>query len=196
MKSLFNSQALQRSSIEELGSSSSVAKAIHLSKPTTTVQFGTSLQHLKQVIGQLAQNEVIPFATHGKWSSHELLRYLLQFTGPASVSLTTWAITEEPLRMIHKLIEEGQITEFNCVFDYRTEKRKPEALQFAQCIVSRVKLTHCHAKILVVQNDHWQVTVVSSANFTNNPRLEAGTIFTLPAVADFYKNVIDNEINK
>lgn len=191
---LFSSQSLQKPPTEE--PPSDTAGAVRVANPMTVVQTGTSIQQLKQVIGQLEQNQVIAFATAGKWSSHELLRHCLQLIGPARVSLTTWAVTEEPLRMIHKLIEQGQITEFNCVFDYRTEKRKPEALQFAQCIVSRVKLTHCHAKILVMQNEQWNIAIVSSANFTNNPRLEAGTIFTIASVADFYKQVIDNELQK
>ncbi|SFC71301.1 hypothetical protein SAMN05421780_108191 [Flexibacter flexilis DSM 6793] len=157
---------------------------------------GNSIKQLREVIGQLAQNTIITFATHGQWSSHELLKHILQQTGPASVAMTTWAVTEDPLRSIHNLIEQGQITAFDCVFDYRTEKRKPEAWQFAQAVATRLKQTHCHAKILVIQNAQWGVAVVSSANFTNNPRLEAGTIFTLPAVADFYKQVIENEINK
>lgn len=172
------------------------AGAVRLDSCTVQTVEGKSLKQLRQVIGQLAQGDTIAYATGGQWSSHEMLRYCLQTTGPARVALTTWAVTEDPLRMIHQLINSGQITAFDCVFDYRTEKRKPEALQFAKSIEARVKLSHCHAKILVIQNDTWSITVVSSANFTNNPRLEAGTIFTSKAAADFYLSIIQKEFDK
>ncbi len=172
------------------------AEALRIALENPLLVEGKSLKQLRTVIRAIAQGDTLVFATNGQWSSHELLRHCLQSTGPAKVALTTWAVTEDPLRMIHQLINSGQITEFSCVFDYRTQKRKPEALQFAQSIKAQVKLTHCHAKILVIQNDTWSITVVSSANFTNNPRLEAGTIFTSKAVADFYLSVIQKELDK
>ncbi len=125
---------------------------------------------------------------------HQLLLYILQKVGPSKVWMTTWTITEDPMRALLMMVQDGLITELNAIFDYRIEKRKPEAFQLASNLVTRIKLTKCHAKVLVVRAADWDVTVVSTANFSKNPRIEAGVIFTDKASADFHQRWIDDVI--
>lgn len=161
---------------------------------STRQQIGKSLLSLQSTIGELRHDESIQFATGGRWSLHHLLEYLLLKTGPAKVWMTTWTITEEPMRALLDLIKQGLITELNAVLDYRIERRKPEAFQLASNIISRIKLTKCHAKVLVVRNEVWAVTVLGSANFSKNPRIEAGVIFTDRKSAEFHARWIDDLI--
>jgi len=149
---------------------------------------------LAATIGELVPDEAIQFSTGGRWSLHQLLEYVLHKTGPAKIWMTTWTITEEPMRVLLHLLRSGNITELHAVFDYRIEKRKPEAFQLASNILTRIKLTKCHAKVLVIQNEDWNVTVLGSANFSNNPRVEAGTIFTDRGSAEFNKGWINDLI--
>lgn len=125
---------------------------------------------------------------------HQLLEYLLRKTGPCRVWMTTWTITEEPMRALLAMIKDGLILELNAVLDYRIERRKPEAFQLASSIITRIKLTKCHAKVLVLKNETWSVTILGSANFSKNPRIEAGVIFTDEDSADFHKKWIDDVI--
>lgn len=125
---------------------------------------------------------------------HQLLAYVLEQTGPAAVWMTTWTITEEPMRSLLQQLRSGSIIELHALLDYRIERRKPEAFQLASSIITRIKLTKCHAKVLVVQNEQWSVTVLGSANFSNNPRIEAGCLFTDRASADFHRTWINDVI--
>jgi hypothetical protein len=86
------------------------------------------------------------------------------------------------------------ISELNAVLDYRIERRKPEAFQLANNIITRIKLTKCHAKVLVIRNETWDVTIIGSANFSKNPRIEAGVIFTDRKTAEFNAGWIDEII--
>ena len=157
----------------------------------------SSMQSLSYTIGELKQGQVIPFMTHGAWSLHQLLEFLLLQIGPSKVMFTTWTITEDPIRAILSMIDRNLITELNAIFDYRIEKRKPEAFQLANNIVTRIGLTKCHAKVMVLQNDTWNVTVIGSSNFSKNPRIESGVIFTDRETADFTsKWIIDELKNK
>jgi len=156
---------------------------------------GKSIPQLRGVIGELEQGTSIHFVTHGRWSMHELLGYILFQIGPARVSFSTWTVTEEPIRAIVGLVKEGLITELNCLFDYRIKDRKPEAFQLLQNHVTRLKLGKCHAKVLVAINDRWGVTVIGSANFSKNPRIEAGVIATDLASAQFHEKWILDEID-
>ncbi len=102
---------------------------------------------IKDIIATIKQNETIHYATAGNWNAHELLEHLLKITGPAKVYLTTWAMSENPVRTILNLIDQGLITELNCVFDLKVQDRAPKVFQLIQGITSRVRLVHCHAKV-------------------------------------------------
>lgn len=157
---------------------------------------GRNLQELRDEIPQLAPDTVTHYATGGRWSMHELILHVLQLIGPAKLYLTTWTITEDPMRALFQAIDSGMVTELYCVLDYRIEKRKAEAFQLAKVNASRIKLTKCHAKVTVLENDQWSVSIVSSANLSANPRIEAGVICTDQASADFHKDWIMRLINE
>ena len=109
----------------------------------------------------------------GDWSTHDLLLYLREQTGPAKVYFTTWPISEYAIRQLHNMIGDGLILELKGIFDYRNGTRKPAELQFLQKITTDIKAAKCHAKVTVIINDSWGVCVVGSANYTRNPRIEA-----------------------
>jgi hypothetical protein len=154
----------------------------------------TNLKDLKSAIGEIEKDKVIPFATGGKWSLHQLMEYFLIQTGPCKLWFTTWTISEEPLRAMLDMIKKGMITELNAVLDYRIARNKPEAFQLAGNIITNIKLTKCHAKAMVMTNEEWQVTIIGSANLSKNPRLEAGVIFTDRETAEFNIDWIETEI--
>jgi len=143
-----------------------------------TFTLGGKRENVELVIGEIEKNEIKQFVTRAQWSNHELLEYILSFTGPAEVYLTTWSISENPVRVIVGLLEKKLITELHCVFDYRIRTQNANAFQLAENNFVHIKLVKCHAKIMVVVNEEWSVTVIGSANFNNNPRIESGVIFT------------------
>lgn len=149
---------------------------------------------LKKKITGIKQNRNIHYVSAGEWSCHELLFHLLSFTGPAKVWIATWTITEDPVRMLIDGLKSGIIQELNCILESRVVKRTPEAYQMAKHSMSNVRLSVCHAKVTVIENDEWSIAIVGSANYTNNPRIEAGVICTNKDVAEFHKNWISLEL--
>lgn len=151
----------------------------------TSTVLARSGQTLRDVIGELSQDNCVVYASGGRWSAHELRAYLLQLTGPAKVYMTTWAMSEDSARMLLTAIDTGLITELNCIFDRRLPVRKPGIMQLTKRLCTRISLVDCHAKVTVIRNETWGVTVIGSANDTNNKRIEAGVIITHASVADF-----------
>jgi hypothetical protein len=149
---------------------------------------------LQDLIGELEPECNYHFSTAGAWSLHDMIALTCQKIGASRLFLSTWTITEEPMRTLFQLIQEGRITELNCLFDYRIEKRKAEAFQLAKVNAARVKLTKVHAKVAVLLNDQWGVSIIGSANLTKNPRIEAGVLSTCRAVAEFHSSWINQEI--
>lgn len=184
--------------VSDLTDSSQIKKSLDPGSlkhfPSSSHRMGRSIKDLQECVGELIPNQAQQFATAGTWSLHQLLEYILRKTGPCKLWMTTWTITEEPMRILLSLIREGLILELNAVLDYRIERRKPEAFQLASSIMTNIRLTKCHAKVVVLKNDQWNVTILTSANFSKNPRIEVGTIFTDQASAEFHSAWIDQVI--
>jgi hypothetical protein len=156
---------------------------------------GKANEKLHQVFGQVIDGQSLHYASLGDWSTHDLLFFLLEQTGPARVYFTTWAISEYAIRQLYQFIEHGLILELKGIFDYRNGIRKPAELQFLKKITTDIKAAKCHAKVTVIENDHWGISVVGSANYTRNPRIEAGVLCCDKTVAAFHRDWILNELS-
>lgn len=154
-----------------------------------------SKKALQVAIGELSEGQTAQFYTYGAWSMHELVAYCLKQTGAARVYIATWTITETPARSLLSLKQEGLITELYCVVDDRVRTRTPKSYQLLQSICDRLHDARCHAKVVVIKGGAFPVTILTSANFTKNPRYESGAIFTTAGAAEFHTNWITKLCN-
>jgi hypothetical protein len=175
-----------------------VQKATALQLPIEGIEcfLSKKAQTLEEVMPELKPNFMTLYATGGLWSMHDLLFWILDRTGPAKVISATWSITEEPATQIARRLHEGLIQQLHFLFDVRVRIRNPKAFSFIRHQAATCRLSACHAKAFVVENDNWQVTVISSANFTSNPRIEAGVLLTHPKAGEFTKDWVMKEIQK
>ena len=151
---------------------------------------GRANQKLTEIIGEIVQEDTQPFWSDGDWSAHDMLFYLLKITGPANVYFSTWAISEYAIRQLYNMIQEGLILELHGIFDYRNGIRKPAELQFLKQITTDIKPAKCHAKVVSIVNETWGITIIGSMNFTRNPRLEAGSLYTWRFLAEEMRDLI------
>ncbi len=129
-------------------------------------------------IGKLKKDTIYPFWSNGRWAMHDLLSWLLKQTGPASVQLSTFSISEVALRAVAHLIETGVIEWLECLFDYTIQRNKLQLLFFASQLSTNIYIAPNHSKVMLIENEQWKITVIGSANMTPNPRKEAGIIMT------------------
>ncbi len=187
--SLFSTSELGKKKSEKGSSATVSSSGAHIFK------IGKANAKLTEVFGSIARDQVIPYVSLGDWSTHDLLFFLLEQTGPARVWFTTWAISEYAIRQLYQFVEHGMILQLKGIFDYRNCVHKPAELQFLQQVTTEIKPAKCHAKVTVIENDNWGISIVGSANFTRNPRIEAGTLFTCRNVAEFERNWIERELS-
>jgi hypothetical protein len=187
--SLFSTEDLTKKKPDRLKSGSVPFTGSNL------LTIGKANEKLHQVFGQVVDGQSQHYASLGDWSTHDLLFFLLEQTGPARVYFTTWAISEYAIRQLYQFIEHGLILELKGIFDYRNGIRKPAELQFLQKITTDIKAAKCHAKVTVIENDNWGISVVGSANYTRNPRIEAGVLCCDKTVAAFHRDWILNELS-
>ncbi|RYY69346.1 MAG: hypothetical protein EOO13_09805 [Chitinophagaceae bacterium] len=157
---------------------------------------GKVYNSVEEAIGEIEQNVIIEYTSAAEWSMHELLFYILTKTGPAEVYIATWSMSENASRSILQMIESGMITRLSGVIDFRTKNRHPAAFQLAASIFSRMRLYSNHAKVTVIENENWSITITGSANYTNNPRAEAGVILPFKTSAEHNKAWICRLLDK
>ena len=187
--SLFKLDRAEDKVIQKPQSVATVTKGINRSF------IGKSNQKISDIIGDIVQGQTTHYASLGDWSTHDLLFYLLRITGAARVYFTTWAISEFAIRQLYLFIESGLILELRGIFDYRNGIHKTAELEFLRNITTEIKAAKCHAKVTVIENDTWGIAIVGSANYTRNPRIEAGVICADKEIAAFHRTWILNELN-
>jgi hypothetical protein len=148
---------------------------------------------LKKHIGDIVSGETIQFWSWGRWSMHDLLFYILNQTGPADVLISTWSLCESAMRKILLQYKNKLIKSATFLIDPRVKVRNPVPLQL---VIQNFtyKLIPCHAKVTLIWNDLWNISIISSMNMTENPRMERGIIFTDKETFEFDKKIITDEI--
>lgn len=143
-----------------------------------------SLKLFKGTLADWNKGKTYHFVTGGQWSLHELVGFVLTKTGPANVWLSTWAITENPARAFLSWKESGLISNLYGIFDYKIKEQKSATFNLCENFFTKIHLTKCHAKVVVIRNNEWGVSISTSANLTRNPRIERGIICVSETVAD------------
>lgn len=136
------------------------------------------MRPLKVQLQELKQNSIIALASEGEWSLHDLLPHLLLFTGPAHVSVTSFSLSEEAVRVFNFEKDKGNILSLNCLFDYTMRNHKVDLMLFLQNIATEIRTAPNHAKLFIIENNNYRVAVMGSANLTPNPRFELASVFT------------------
>lgn len=149
----------------------------------------------KNLLDELTPNKHIDFCTAGELNLHHLLTYALTITGEADVYISSWAIKEEPARALLFLKESGKIKQLFGIFDYRVESTDAKHFELIKNAFSSYKLTKNHSKVIVIIGQNLSISIVSSANLSNNPRIEAGFISTCKPTIDFHKQWMEKVLS-
>lgn len=153
-------------------------------------------EKLKALLQSLRDGHSTHYVSDGDWSMHDLVIELLKTYKHSDLWITTYALRETPVRQLILAQDRGDILSVNMLIDYRAKMRTPEVFQLASQNMNRIHLTSIHAKVCVIRSAHGCVTVVGSANWTSNPRIEAGIVSLDPEVAAFHidwiEKVMDN----
>ena len=136
------------------------------------------------------------WVSFGGWSMYHLISYVLKTTGPAHLLFSTWAISEQSARSLVLWKESGQLLSISGILDIRARTRHEGAYHLIHGHCNHLVLAHCHAKIAVIYNQDWHITILGSANFTENPRIEAGILTSNDEVGVFHQNWLNNQINE
>ena len=139
---------------------------------------------LTAAIGLINQKVNTHFYSFGNFNLVRLIMYIIKQTGPVNLCMTSYSFSNKSIQQLQNHIENDKLISFKLILDNRVRSISPKPFQMiASCF--NYRCTSVHAKIALLWNDTWKLSIVTSQNATDNPKMERGIIFTNPAVFDF-----------
>lgn len=154
---------------------------------TFSHETGLITKHLTKIV----PGTDIHFWSFGNFNMMRLVFWIVEQTGPADVIMSTYSISPKTIQGVLNRRERGQIRNIRFIVDNRVRSLSPKPFDMLvknfdyRCI-------SIHAKVACISNDKWNITIVSSQNATDNPKMERGTIFTGIDVFNFDKKVLED----
>ncbi len=143
-------------------------------------------------IGQLQKGKTTHYYSYGNFNLVRLLIHLLKQSGPANVFMTSYSFSQTSIEQLLNHRQKGNILSFRVIVDNRVKTMSPIPFQMLSTAFD-YRCSSIHAKVALIWNDNWNISVVTSQNATDNPKLERGTIFTDIETFNFDKNALENE---
>jgi hypothetical protein len=156
---------------------------------------GEPWEILSKHIGLIEHGGSYNFWTFGRYCMTDIINHLLRITGPADVTATTWSLNAASVQTMLNRRKDGLLKSFRMWIDPRVRRAAPEPLALLRHNFETV-IAPVHAKIALVGNEEWKISVSGSINFTSNPQPERGIIQCIDSVYDRDKTIIDAEFAK
>ena len=152
-------------------------------------------QNLSKAIGQLIPGKDTHYYSWGNFNLVRLIIYLIRQTGPVHCLMTSYSFSQTSIEQLQNRIEKKDLLSFRVIIDNRVKTMSPKPFQMLMQSFD-YRCTSVHAKVALLWNDKWKLSIVTSQNATDNPKLERGTIFTDPSVFEFDLNVLEDEFKR
>jgi len=153
------------------------------------------LDRVREYIKPLACTPVQAYFS-SDFQLYHLVEFILQETGPCDLLITTFSVSEEFIRKLLQMKNNGLIHSLAIVADHRTAVKALRLSLFTNNISEELLLGNNHAKVILFKNKNMKVSVVASQNLTRGNRIESGMICTQPEIYDSLLQSICREQKK
>lgn len=148
-------------------------------------------KQIQQVLKPLQQSSSQVFLGQGLHTLG-LLGWILEQTGAAHIAVTTFSTPDAFLCGVINLRKRGLVASSVLVADIKASSKTLKLSRLMSEAFDEVKLTLNHSKVMLVANNEWLVSVITSQNQTYGDRAECTFITT---DRDVYLNLNNMLIN-
>ncbi len=152
-------------------------------------------QVLTKVIGQLQHGKTTHFYSWGNFNLVRLIAYLMKQTGPVHAFMTSYSFSQKSIEQLKRRLEQRELLSFRVIIDNRVRTMSPKPFQMLMESFD-YRCTSIHAKVALLWNEEWKITILTSQNATDNPKLERGTIYTDQDVFQFDLKILEDEFKR
>jgi len=142
-----------------------------------------------EALGPLEPGCRVIGVTKGQFSLLDLIRAVLDQTGPADLTVSTWTVGVRDADNAEFLATMGAIRSLRFLVDRSFVRRQPEyARRLVESFgVKAIRATNTHAKFAMIAAGDWRIVIRSSMNLNRNPRFEQFDLDDDPAIFDFFE---------
>lgn len=160
-----------------------------------------SAQRCRDVLGPLRMGDSFHAVTEREWSYEHALAWAVdQAPSPPTLRLATWTMSGAPVTRLLAARAAGLLASVTIAAHWRVRvygESSGHRLLLAALPPVPMTLGEIHAKMMLLEcpatpeRAAWQVSILTSANFTENPRIEAYTVTTDRETYDQHVAVFD-----
>jgi len=146
---------------------------------------------IEAVSGLDHETEIFGF-TKGQFSLMDLMKAILERTGPADVSLSTWTANRQEAIELTAMHKAGIIRTMKWLVDLTFVRRDPEAAHAVRQAfgVEAIRVANVHSKFCLFGNNAWRLVLRGSFNLNMNPRTEDFTLAHDPELYGFIEDML------
>lgn len=139
----------------------------------------------------------------GDWSLEHVLGHVVDALKPADVIFVNWALANRAASRLVAAVKAGFITSLAAGFHWRMRYQRSNEYAILKAAEAehpvRVKDGDWHAKVFVVSSAvktpvrnirPLSAVILTSANLTDNPRVEQGYMTTAPAAVNYWRTIL------
>jgi hypothetical protein len=146
-------------------------------------------------IGEIIPGKTIHFYSWANFNLVKLILYVLKQCGTSNVLMTSYSFSQKSIESLNYYKSAGLIADIKILIDNRVKVMSPKPFQMLTKSFD-YKCISVHAKVALIWNDKWNITIVTSQNATDNPKMERGIIFTDKEIFDFDYKILTDEFNR
>jgi len=130
------------------------------------------------------------FVSFGQWSLKHVVFHVVKLIGKCDIYSTTYGLGPTSARGIVSALGSGLIKSFNFLYDNKIRTYKIESHDICSANFP-VSLASIHAKVTILYNEKYNITITGSANWSDsNDKIELTEIHTNPLLVNFHKGWI------
>lgn len=108
----------------------------------------------------------------------DIIEEILRQIGKAEIHISTFSTSEEFLRRIYRLKRNGLIDKATLLADLKAARKTVNLYTLISNVFDEVYLSENHSKVILMKNEKWKVSIITSQNQTRGNRTESGMITT------------------
>lgn len=151
---------------------------------------------LQKQLGTLEESQAKFFVSRAHWNLHEVVQHFASQLSKPDLYFTTWAMKEQPARAIMDMRNRGMIGKVFALISDRMPGNDKQSLQLLEPILSGSRQLKLHAKVACLLSENEGITILGSANWSANPRIESGVAIRDFNLTNEFANWIRNEIER
>lgn len=132
--------------------------------------------------------------TMGKFSLIDLIKSTLDKIGPSDLNIATWSAGIKDAHQVKWMLDTNLIKSIKLLTDHSyVNRQKKYAASIEELFgAENIRTSEMHAKFVLISNENYKITILSSMNLNANKTCETFTIYGNEEIYNFYNEFINH----